>query len=396
MEIYYFIAAYFLFYSAYTSLHIVLGQLFYKKPLATNLEQNQESVVVLFPAFKPDLGFPERLARMKKALDFPFVHFFVVLQQSTKEMEDAISLHSDLCIHVEKPIETSGNPYHSILRFSVNKAKEFNPKHLLLLDMDNEIDTISFQRLLSFRNEFDLIQAKRVAQSSKTNSISQFDSLSESLNDSMMRASRSILKAPIELSGSGFIADFELLSDAIHNLDSKAPGMDKNLLIQLLSLKPSIKMLFDEEAVVTDEKTTEIDSYSRQRTRWFGNQYYNARTQFFPLLRLALRSTRFGIADYGISLCRPPRSFQIIILFIGTLLEFVAHFMGYSNPFLFLIASVIYAFGLSLFLFKHRNQFSFSSVFSMLSIALKNSFLALKSFSPSLKGTFLNTRKEEK
>jgi len=329
-------------------------------------------------------------------LDFPFVHFFVVLQQSTKEMEDAISLHSDLCIHVEKPIETSGNPYHSILRFSVNKAKELNPKHLILLDMDNEIDTISFQRLLSFRNEFDLIQGKRVAQSSNTTSISQFDSLSESLNDSMMRASRSILKAPIELSGSGFIADFELLSGAIHHLDSKAPGMDKNLLIQLLSLKPSIKMLFDEDSVVTDEKTTEIDSYSRQRTRWFGNQYYNARTQFFPLLRLALRSTRFGIADYGISLCRPPRSFQIIILIVGTLLEFVAHFMGYSNPFLFLIASVIYTFGLSLFLFNHRNQFSFSSVFSMLNIALKNSFLALKSFSPSLKGTFLNTRKEEK
>ena len=65
----------------------------------------------------------------------------------------------------------------------------------------------------------------------------------------MMRASRSILKAPIELSGSGFIAEFELLSGAIHNLDAKAPGMDKNLLIQLLSLKPSIKMLFDEESV---------------------------------------------------------------------------------------------------------------------------------------------------
>jgi len=396
MEVYYVIAAYFLFYSFYTSAHIILAQLFYKKPLVRNVEQQHESVVVLLPAFKPDTGFPERLARMKKALDFPFVHFFVVLQQSTKEMEKVVSLHSDLCIHLEKPIESSGNPYHSILQFSVNKAKDFNPKHLLLLDMDNEIDASSFQRLLSFRNEYDLIQGKRIAQSSNNNSISQFDSLSESLNDSMMRASRSILKAPIELSGSGFIAEFELLSGAIHNLDAKAPGMDKNLLIQLLSLKPSIKMLFDEESVVTDEKTTEIDSYSRQRTRWFGNQYYNARMQFFPLLLLALRSFRFGIADYGISLCRPPRSFQIIILFIGTLLELGFHFLGYANPFLFLIASFIYAFGLSLFLFKHRSQFNFSSIFSMLNIAFKNSFLALKSFSPSLKGTFLNTRKDEK
>ena len=398
MEFYYFLSAFFLMYSIYTTIHILIATIFSSNKLVNTKSLTRPThTLVLLPAYKPDADFPNRLSRMKTAFGSSKVSFFVVLQQSTEEMELQISELADYFTHISNPIVSKGNPYHAILQLSVSLAEAYKPSHLLLLDMDNEIDAISFHKLQANAIHFDVVQGKRVASSSNyTSTISQFDTLSESLNDSMMRASRSAFGAPIELSGSGFLIQFELFKQAVLQLDARAPGMDKNLLIQLLNIKPDLSMVFEKNALITDEKTTSSEAFDRQRTRWFGNQYFNARTQFFQLVTLAISSKRFGIFDYAISLCRPPRSFQVAVLALGSFIEILFYFIDISSVFVFLLSSIIYGVGLGLFLNQQRTNFEFSALFGMAFMGIKNSFLAIKSLSPSLKGTFLITRNSNK
>lgn len=386
----------FLYYSIYVSFHILVGIIGYKTPLEvlnTHETSDFSTFAVVIPAFKPDFGFPERVQRIAKNASFLKMKVMIVLQQSTQEMYDALSAYSDFLFSIEKPLVQSGNPYHAILRFTADKLEENGFSHLILLDMDNEIDSIGLRKIASQLIENDLVQGKRIAKTSESNATSTFDILSESLNDVMMRASRYVLGYPIELSGSGFGVSVSQFKNATYRLDSRAPGMDKNLLIQFLIQNPNFKMVYDDSICITDEKTTSEQAFGRQRLRWFGNQYFNAIHYSGSLFRLSFKTLNPGFIDYAISLWRPPRSFQIPILLFGFIIEVILiNLVQIQLIPIFTLGFFVYGIGIALFLFSNRNEIEWNTITSLFRISFNVIFIALKSLSPKLRGTFIHTR----
>ena len=398
MILYFSISFIVLFFAAYFTLHMT-ASLRYHAPFISDQAGIEERAVVLIPAYKADSDFPNRLKTMKDAAAGLPVSWYVVLQDSSSDVEHEVAQIADFLDHIPQP-KIEGNPYHEVLRFaakrliSISKTFIYTAKKVIILDLDNTIDAASLRRLLILSSQAHLVQARRQAKSITTN-VSVFDGLSEQMNDSMMRASRSAFGAPIELSGSGFITDIDWFYDAVHALDGRAPGMDKNLLIQMLKRFPQARLLFDSESVVLDEKTTQSPAFARQRLRWFGNQYFNAFHYTKDLFLLALFTMRWGIFDYAISLWRPPRSVQF--LFSLSILPIdIALFMTdwVSFPALAL-ASLVFLLGAAIFAFSNLSLSQLSSGFSAsVTISLRTAGLAYKSLSSKWQGTFLSTRED--
>jgi hypothetical protein len=208
----------------------------------------------------------------------------------------------------------------------------------------------------------------------------------------MMRASRNLCAAPIEISGSGILFEKNLFSHAVQQLDKRAPGMDKNLLIQMLRLKPEIRMTFLHDAFVIDEKTNSLQAYERQRTRWFANQYFNAIFYSFALIKLSIEAKRWGIFDYTLSLWRPPRAFQFLALLLGMFLEGIWFwFYQLSIPF-YTLGFALSSLALFTALQSSSLKIGSKDFLTFMKIGIKHAFLAIKSLSPKLYGTFIQTR----
>lgn len=169
------------------------------------------------------------------------------------------------------------------------------------MDPDNYMSISSLKRLIEFRISGVDVAISRRKSYSKDTSTSLFDGMSERLNDYMFRRSKSMLGFHPELSGSGMLMDTNLFTQAVIKLDRKSPGMDKQLLIRMMLEKSDLKISYDEDAIVLDEKTEDSEAFNRQRMRWFGNQYYCA----YTFGRKLLLSRKLSFVDYGISLWRP-------------------------------------------------------------------------------------------
>ena len=109
-----------------------------------------------------------------------------------------------------------------------------------------------------------------------TQGIQIFDAISERYNDLMLRKGKLKLGGVLEISGSAAVIDSKLFKYAINQMDDQAPGYDKNFMVNLLTGPVRLKSTFNDQMIVREEKTAEVENYEAQRLRWFGEQYYNA------------------------------------------------------------------------------------------------------------------------
>ena len=171
----------------------------------------------------------------------------------------------------------------------------------------------------------------------------------------MFRAANSRLNVLPEVSGSAALIETNTFCNAIENLDSKAPGYDKNFMVQLLTGNP-VKGIFIPASKIYEEKTDDLDSFQPQRVRWFGEQYYNALFSGKKLIQAWVKG-RWSALVYLIILWRPPRSTQLFIVPTFGILELSAFlvskewFLGFpvlSVASLMIIASIL------IFLISHH------------------------------------------
>jgi len=188
---------------------------------------------------------------------------------------------------------------------------------------------------------------------------------------------------PPELSGSALLFKIEAFNIATRNLDARAPGMDKNLLIQLLLANKKISYVPD--AQVLEEKTDNNEVIKKQRIRWFGNQYFNA----FYWGKALLLKGKPATLDYAITLYRPPRSIQMVILPILASLE-----ITFNINYIFALSTILTFTGILVFLVKEKIwQEAFKIAFTLPRMAFDNLKSALKGSSKKQQGKFISTER---
>lgn len=395
--LYYWISALIVFYSAYFAFTLVSG-FFFRAGRTGSLSLQAKPYVILIPAFRPTKQLEAVLSRLRKEVDPEKVRIYVLLQDSEMAMESMARSYANWVDH--KSFQSlKGNPYHHALNFAVSRINSycastgFAAESVLLLDPDNSIDQRSLSILNHYRNiGADVVQSRRIA-ISKGMGISTADALSERINDYQLRRGKQVLGLLPEISGSGIMFERSLFERAVQNLDKRAPGMDKNLLIQMLMLKADLNLIYTEEAVVSDEKTEKKDAYGRQRTRWFANQYFNA---FFYAVKLVLHSLKHGNLkglDYLLTLLRPPRSIQLALVNVVAPLELIMWLSGLLPLPAMLISAVFMNVPLLLMLLKEHNERPLAAVVVNLFSALRLNLISfLRSLNPKLLGTFIHTR----
>lgn len=311
--LYSFIAGTFLFYSFYFAFFSVAGSI----PLRIkkgNLAKGyfEKNTVVVFPAYNPNQRLIESVKAALQLPEKPLI--FVLLQKAAPEIRQQLAILPGVFMLEKDFSQTTGNSYHAALRYLSSWVKErcqkegYQLRHLLLLDKDNLVAPDFLASVQQHgRKEFTIWQGQRRPIGSPNNHWAKADALSELLNDCLMRQGKNALGLSAELSGSAVVFPFPAFERAVCQLDKRAPGMDKNLLIQLLKDKNKVQFL--PQAYVSEEKTEKASSYGMQRSRWFGNQYFNAWHYSIGLWKLKT----IHAADYALSLWRLPRMVQIAL-----------------------------------------------------------------------------------
>ena len=385
--IYTIIASIVLFYSLYMFLTVGIG-LFYKSP-QLELKKNNHSVLVFFPMYKPTEKAVSNLKKQKAEFKDLGAKLFVLSQEADPTIDEELLEEADY-FRSKKFSHFEGNSYHHALQFAVEEIQNFEYKFdsILVMDPDNFMEANSLKRLIESRLNGDNVVISTRKSYSKETSTSLFDGMAERLNDYMFRRSKSLLGFHPELSGSGMLIELGLFKQAVSKLDRKSPGMDKQLLIRMMLEKSDLKISYDEKAIVLDEKTEDSDAFNRQRKRWFSNQYYCAYHFGWKLLS----SKNNALVDYGISLWRPPRSFQVVGAVLLAPIDLLGYSFGLVNAPLITLSALISVIAIGLFLLNEGMlRKVISNILPLIRTSLKNGVTAI-SGSLSSNGSFIHTR----
>jgi len=296
----------------------LMGYMSIPKKLAKVNHTNPEILVIL-PAYQPGNIFLKVIESLEKAIEGRNVKVYVLLQEADAHFRKHLKKRG-FWVETEKFSHLPGNSYHHALRHIVHKINAFqegelmNPDFVMLLDKDNLLAPDFFEHISPYDYlNYDVMQARRCG-INKNGDISFFDTVSEGLNDTMFRSAKSLVNGTIEISGSGALIRTELFKEAITNLDSNAPGYDKNFMVQVLTASDRARTVYLPYLQLFEEKTSELENYNPQRVRWFGEQYYNALYSAKKLMKASVRYGRLSAIEYLIALWRPPRSVQLVLV----------------------------------------------------------------------------------
>ncbi len=377
-----------LFFVFYTFIMVIAGS-FYKVKRPVNSGKSElPTIKVILPAYKPDRIFLTVLEQLKKAISNHQIEVLILYQNADKQLvADASKFGFP---YVERSFDhLPGNSYHHALKYLADHHIDVeDTDKVMILDKDNIIQTDFFERLSELPvDKYSIIQAVRKA--IKTGKgLQVFDAISERYNDMMLRRGKCVFGGTLEISGSAALINASLFIDAIHRLDPKAPGFDKNFMVNLLTNDERLNTAFDDSLVVFEEKTADTQNYQSQRLRWFGEQYFNALFHFKLLLKSALLEGKWRCLDYWLTLVRPPRSIQLVASFLLVVIDlFDTELSWISLP--FLLSSISLALVASPII--DRNNFK-SLFVGIPKIFISNLSTSISCLKEKYLGKFIHTR----
>ncbi|NBP69558.1 MAG: hypothetical protein EBU52_12515 [Cytophagia bacterium] len=393
------LATYFCFYGLYWLVLVLAGK--EKMIKHASLYNDNPEILLVLPAYQPGPIFLKVLDAVAAASHNRNIKTFVLLQHADSKYGD-YAREKGFWVESKEFDHLPGNSYQHALRYITQRINSkqnlgrINPEFVMLLDKDNLIAPDFFSHIPPHvYDQFDIIQGKRLSLST-TNAVSFFDHMAERLNDTMFRYAKQNLGCMIEISGSGALIETDLFIDTIQRLDKQAPGFDKNFMVNLLNSKREVRTIFWPACTLQEEKTSAIEAHNPQRIRWFGEQYYNAIYHGGQLLKSAIKHHRVAPIDYLLTLYRPPRSVQVMLVTMLALIE-AGIYVITGNwllifPFMSIAASLQ---SIALIIFVIRQKALLKSLRYSLRLpmlALYNFNNALKSIRKENQGKFIHTK----
>jgi cellulose synthase/poly-beta-1,6-N-acetylglucosamine synthase-like glycosyltransferase len=114
------------------------------------------------------------------------------------------------------------------------------------------------------------VQGQRKPKNTDT-TLSLLDGVSEAINNHIYRQGSVALGLSASINGSGVVFEYKLFKRKITTMTSIG-GYDREL--ELLLLKEGVKVYYNEDACVYDEKVSQTHTFQNQRKRWISSQYH--------------------------------------------------------------------------------------------------------------------------
>jgi cellulose synthase/poly-beta-1,6-N-acetylglucosamine synthase-like glycosyltransferase len=240
--------------------------LFYK-PVPAKTQPVFSRFGVFIPAYKED-GVIEDVAKKALQQNYPSTDYDVVIIADSLQPETLERLRSLPIKVVEVQFESS-TKVKSINHAIAELRQSYD--YIIILDADNVMYPDFISRMNNLHAQgYQAVQGQRLPKNTNT-SLSFLDGLSEAINNHIYRQGTAALGLSSSISGSGVSFNYTIFKNLITGMTSIG-GFDREL--ELLLLSDGIKVLYEKEAKVLDEKVQKTAVFENQRKRWISSQYH--------------------------------------------------------------------------------------------------------------------------
>jgi cellulose synthase/poly-beta-1,6-N-acetylglucosamine synthase-like glycosyltransferase len=211
-----------------------------------------------------------------------------------------------------RPQEVLGSNTRSH-NYAINHFKR-DHKFLTIIDSDNLLDPEYLSQLNNtFREGHVAVQGLRAAKN-LNNTIARLDAARDIyyhfFDGKLLYESGS----SATLSGSGMAFSCQLYKDFLKENDVIGAGFDK--VLQAWIIKKNIRIAFNGQAVVYDEKTSKSEQLVQQRSRWI-NTWFKYFSLGFGILFLGIKNLSLNQILFGSVLLRPPLFIFLFLAFFS-------------------------------------------------------------------------------
>lgn len=296
-----------------------LAGVFYRPTDFSKIEiKKHNKFAILIPAYKHDEVILNTVGHCLNQ-NYPREKFdVIVIADSLKRLTVA-----ELLVMPIKLVEVKFE--ESTKAKSLNTALGFLPDdyfdYCLVLDVDNVMeDDFLFKMNARLQNDEVIVQGHRTAKNLDT-PFAILDGLSEEINNHIFRKGHVVLGVTSALSGSGQAMKFKTYKSLMKEIES--PVEDKEL--EFSMVKERIKVHFENDALVYDEKVQNAKVFSSQRKRWVASQFFDFHKVLRQGIYQLLLKGNLDFFDKALQRIILPRILLIGISFFSCFLFLVPH-----------------------------------------------------------------------
>jgi cellulose synthase/poly-beta-1,6-N-acetylglucosamine synthase-like glycosyltransferase len=303
---------YFMYVTVYTAFFSVAA-LFYKSPtLPVHLRYTR--FCVLIPAYKEDAVITSSAIRAMHQF-YPRQCFDIVVIADQLQLTTLATLRETGVKVIEVNFERSTKVK------ALNEALRILPDtydYAVILDADNLMkrDFLKKVNNLIQNHHYKAIQGQRMPKN-EDNKLSFLDGLSEAINNHIYRQGATAVNVSASINGSGVAIEYNMLKEKLSAMDSIG-GFDREL--EVVMLREGVKVRYYKEAIVLDEKVSDIKTFQNQRRRWIASQYHYLSKYFYEGV-VALARGHF--AFFNTAVLRNIQLPRVLNLFLLTVVTFV-------------------------------------------------------------------------
>ncbi|HCQ17029.1 MAG TPA: glycosyl transferase family 2 [Cryomorphaceae bacterium] len=268
----------------------------------------RHKIAVIIPGYKEDRIIIDTAVQSLKQTYPKELYEVVICADSFKE-ETILELQTLDVRVMEVKFENSTKAK------SVNKALALlspqQPDIAVILDSDNVMAPDFLEKInAAYSSGYKVIQGHRTAKNQDT-SFALLDAINEEIGNSIFRKGHRVWGVSSALIGSAMAFDFNYFRSVMADQEDVA-GEDK--LVELKVLKDRHTIEYLEDALVYDEKVSNAQNFSKQRTRWVGVQIYFFRNYFLDGVKEFVTEGNFDYFDKAFQMFLVPKVLLIGIL----------------------------------------------------------------------------------
>lgn len=292
---------------------LAIAGIFFKQKNKIKLSRPLPKVALLIPAYKENEVI---IHTAKEALKQDYNNYDVVVIADSIDAEALVILKSLEIIVIEVSFEKSTKA--KALNAAMAQLKN-DYQLAIVLDADNIMGEGVLSMIANkYAIGYNAIQGHRTAKNQETG-FSMLDTISEEMNNHLYCKGTQTIGLTSRLIGSGMAFNYKMFKDIMQGLDAVG-GFDKILELELVNSENPIHYI--ESAHIYDEKVSQSEVFSNQRTRWVSAQFYYLKKYFWVSVGKLLT----GKVDYFMKAAQlffPPRILFPVMLFILFILALV-------------------------------------------------------------------------
>ena len=326
---------------------------FYKKTDFTSIQvSKQNKFVILIPAYQSDEVIINTVFHaLKQNYPSHLLDIVVIadkLQPAT--IEQLLTLPIKI-VEVDFESSTKAKSINAALSLLPNKVYDY----CVVLDVDNVLE-LNFLNKINARlqNNEIAIQGHRTAKNLDS-TFAILDGISEEINNHIFRRGHVSMGLSSALSGSGQAINYEFYKDAMLQIES--PVEDKELEFYLIRKK--VKVLFEDDALVYDEKVQNSNVFLKQRKRWIASQFFDFNTVFIEGIINLITKGSVDFFDKALQRILLPRVLLLGFTFLSSAILFLPFtVLGSWFFILFILCAISYLIAVPSYFFTSNTLFA--------------------------------------